>query len=158
MALHFLSYLTFPLAILGSLLILATLVYKQAGGVNDSFRNAARSNALSAIISGSIIFSVTVFLSIQIVRFQIYNEIRSDSALVPHDLAFYIESAVFITLLPAELLVLGQLLGNMFFSWLSVSRYRDIPVQPSTSTIPAVAALVPTCDENPISSSVVFVH
>ena len=149
MALSFISYLAFPFLVLGSLYILATVVYKKAGGVNDNFRTEDRSNALRSVVSGSIVFSVTVFLSIQFVRFRIYNEIRSDPGLVRHDLVFYLESAVFFILLLAELLVLGQLLGNMFYSWLSVSRYRHIPLPPSKGAKPSVAALVPTCNENP---------
>ncbi len=149
MMLHLLGYLIFPVSVVSSLLILATIVYKEAGGVNDSFRNATRSKRSSSIISGWIVFSIAVFFSVQFVRFQIYEEIRRDHTLNTHGFAFYLESALFIFLLVAELLVLGQLLGNMFYSWLSVSRYRDISIPPSTVPLPAVAALIPTCDENP---------
>ena len=149
MVLQLFSYLVFPGAVLISLLVLTTLVYKEAGGVNESFCDGARSQGSKALISGWIIFSVAIFFAVQIVRFQIYRQIRINNAHIPNHLAFYVESAIFVALLAAELLVLSQLLGNMFYSWLGVSRYRRPLIATSTSFLPAVAALVPTCDENP---------
>jgi cellulose synthase (UDP-forming) len=149
MVLRLLSYLLFPTAVLGSLLLLKSIFYKHAGAVNDNFNRPDRSSALKNITRGSIVFSITVFVLIQFVRFRIYYELRNAGGFARHNLIFFLECILFTILLFAELLVMAQLLGNLFYSWLSVSRYRAIPIQPLKGKAPAVAVLVPTCNEDP---------
>lgn len=149
MPVYVLRYCLFPTAVLGSLLLLKFFLYNKAGGVNDNFMTHERSNALRLITRAAIVFTVAIFVLIHLFRFRIYYELGRHHSSVPHHLRYYIETAVFIIMLLAELLVLVQLLGNMFFAWLGVSRYRAIHIPPLQGQVPAVAVLVPTCNEDP---------
>jgi cellulose synthase (UDP-forming) len=117
--------------------------------VQDNFIRHERSDALRLVTQGSIVFAVAIFVLMQLVRFGLYYKIAIHHPLPRHHFFFYAESAVFVILLLAELLVLAQLLGNIFFSWLSASHYRTINIPPFPGKAPPVAALVPTCNEDP---------
>jgi cellulose synthase (UDP-forming) len=149
MPMYLLGYFLFPTAVLGSLLLLRFFLYNKAGGVNNNFTTHERSNALRRITCGLIVFTVAIFVLIYLVRFRIYYELGRHHSFVPHHFQFYIETVVFVILLLAELFVLVQLLGNIFYSWLSVSRYSTIHIPPLRGEVPAVAVLVPTCNEDP---------
>jgi hypothetical protein len=142
-----LGYLLFPAVVACILLMFKFFLYRGAGGVNDNFTRADRSMALKKITGSSIVFSLAVFVLLQFIRLRIFSDVISEGAAARRGFPFYIENLVFAALLFAELLVLAQLPGNIF-SWLSVSRYRAISFQP-LRTAPKVAALVPTCDEDP---------
>jgi hypothetical protein len=143
-----LGYLLFPAVVACILLMFKFFLYRGAGSVNDNFTRADRSTALKKVTGSSIVFSLAVFVLLQFIRLRIFSDVISEGAAARRGFPFYIENLVFAALLFAELLVLAQLLGNIFYSWLSVSRYRAIPFQP-LRTAPKVAALVPTCDEDP---------
>ncbi|MEM6452369.1 MAG: glycosyltransferase, partial [Cyanobacteria bacterium P01_D01_bin.105] len=143
------SYLLFPLITISLLVFCKVTFYRKAGGVNKIFNRYSRSSSLKRINQTAIFVALAIFSIIQTIRFSFYRYLLSKIFLVQASWYDYLIGILFFLLIIAELFVLIQLIGNIFYAWLGASRYRPFSIIPLSGNAPKVAVLIPTCNEKP---------
>jgi len=147
-----LSYLVFPAVLILTLLLLRFRLYRHVADVNHIFDERGRPGSLAVVVSVLMLVMIAAFVAVNGLRLWLYlSFLRSlwhlpSFAGTPRLVAVVLVSVVAGM---AELTVLAHLGGNLLFTWIGTTRFRNPEPRPLPEDPPPVAVLVPSCDEDP---------